>query len=150
MERYNLKNIYPFWGLILFLCGTLCVYIFLIGKKKGNNTNIYSLDNANFIKSVSAIGLIFHHYVQVMPTSSVVEELFRDMIGGIGYMFSAIFLFSSGYGLAQKTICWKDFCKRIMKLYIPYVITSFLIDVLTESGGGYNGSQANYNVLCCY
>ncbi len=138
MERYNnIKYIYPFWGLILLTGVALCVYIFFICKKKDNNSIIYSLDNSNFIKSVSAIGLIFHHYALVMPTDSEVEVLFRGILGTIGYLFSAVFLFSSGYGLAQKTVYWKSLRKRIIKLYIPYIVTAFVYGIFIEVGGVY-------------
>lgn len=135
MERYNdIVETHSFWIVMEIMCA-ICIILFLLSPKKKNKVNepLFSSDNSNFIKGVSAIGLIFHHYSQIIPTFSEVGELVRDISSAIGFVFSAVFLFVSGYGLEKKTrITYIDIKKRILRLVVPYFFLGFLTAVMTS------------------
>lgn len=102
--------------------------------------SLYKRDSSAWFKGLAIIMVILSHYAEWWSwfyTEEGTRELIRDGISRFGPYGVAIFFLFSGYGLAKsagdKRIGIKFILKRIVSVYIPYLIMVVLIDLL--SGG---------------
>lgn len=104
------------------------------------NTNLYKRDATAWFKGLAIIMVILSHFAEWWSWFYAEEgttELVRNGVSRFGPYGVAVFLLFSGYGLAksagEKRIGLKFILKRIVSVYIPYLIIVALIDFL--SGG---------------
>lgn len=102
--------------------------------------NLYKRQSSGWFKGLAIIMVILSHYAEWWSWFYVEEgtsELIRSGISRFGPYGVAIFFLFSGYGLAKsagdKRIGWKFILKRLLNVYIPYLVMVILIDLL--SGG---------------
>lgn len=105
------------------------------------NTNaLFSKKASTWFRGIAAIMVILSHFAEWWSWFYVEEgisELIRYGISRFGPYGVAIFLLFSGYGLAktagEKRIGGLFIAKRVLGVYIPYLVMVILIEVL--SGG---------------
>lgn len=112
-------------GYIFLLILTTTITLLSIKPVKGYNDEYLSLQSTIRIKGLSAIWIIIHHISQNINLGFI-----SQIIGGIGSLFVALFLFISGYGLMfnfqNKNNYFQSYYKRILRVLIPY----WLIDII--------------------
>lgn len=77
-------------------------------------------------KGILALGIILHHLSQTIESGTYFQS-FKTM----GYLFTAVFFFLSGYGLAYQATNNQNYLnhfisKRIVKLVLPYSIITII------------------------
>ncbi len=106
----------------------------------GKEISLYKKKNSGWFKGFAIIMVILSHFAEWWSWFYAEEgtrELIRDGFSRLGPYGVAIFFLFSGYGLAKSAgnirIGGKFIAKRIVSVYIPYLIMVVLIDLL--SGG---------------
>lgn len=105
----------------------MIILITISSLKWTNNYNneSLSLQSTMRLKGLSAIWIMIHHISQ-----NIEMGIISKVLGSVGGLFTAIFLFLSGYGLMYSFKNKKDYFhtyyKRLFRVLIPY----WLIDVL--------------------
>lgn len=100
-------------------------------KKIKLHKNVFSRDETLYIKGISAMIVIFHHYSQRMESVAYMSYFLN-----IGYLAVGAFLFISGYSLEMQYLLkgkgyLDGFVKRnITKLLIPFLIISIIFKFL--------------------
>ena len=126
-------------------------------SKKGEwNEEYFTLQQTSVIKGFCAIGIILHHCSQRnaagwIPSVFIIHGL--DFFVDIGYLFVAVFLFFSGYGLyvsyKKKDNYFKYyFSRRFFPVVLAYITTSLVYYL-------YGGIKSSYTwyiaaILICY
>ena len=103
-------------------------------------TNLYKRKTSAWFKGLAIIMVILSHFAEWWSwfyAEEGIRELVRDGISRFGPYGVAIFFLFSSYGLAksagEKRIDGRFILKRVVNVYIPYLIIVILIDLL--SGG---------------
>lgn len=104
------------------------------------SNSLYKKECSAWFKGLAIIMVILSHYAEWWSWFYAEEgtrELIRGGISRFGPYGVAIFLLFSGYGLGKsagdKRIGWRFILKRVLSVYIPYLVIVILIDLL--SGG---------------
>ena len=102
--------------------------------------NLYKRQSSGWFKGLAIIMVILSHYAEWWSWFYVEEgtaELIRSGISRFGPYGVAIFFLFSGYGLTKsagdKRIGGRFILKRLLNVYVPYLVMVILIDLL--SGG---------------
>lgn len=108
--------------------------------EKAKNVNLYSRQASTWFKGLAIIMIVLSHFAEWWSWFFVEEgnrELIRDGISRCGPYGVAIFFLFSGYGLVKsagdKRIDWRFVLKRIVNVYVPYLVIVSAIKLL--SGG---------------
>lgn len=91
---------------------------------------VINKDSSEAVKGIAIIIVVLHHYAQ---NFGYIPDLFR----GLGPMACASFFLISGYGLSVNKgsrVKWKN---RLLKLYIPFVLSNSMYLVLSLIMDGY-------------
>lgn len=123
---------------LVLIVPILFIALLFIGSKfckKGEwNDEFLSIKQTQVIRGFCAIGIVIHHCAQETAAPWLKAKLIihgLDFFVDIGYLFVAIFLFISGYGLYKsyksKENYFDDyFSKRILPIIIAYITTSLI------------------------
>lgn len=121
--------VYIFYPLLLLLL----LYGSKLYGKNAWNDDFMSLTQTKAIQGFFAICIMFHHLGQKTCAPWLKEEYIvhgLDFFVPIGYLFVAVFLFCSGYGLYKSYLTKENyltgfFARRILPLILAFVTTSF-------------------------
>ena len=123
--------IYPI--ILIIACVGLSFY-----KKGEFNEEYFSVNNTKAIQGIAAICIVCHHTAQRtcakwLESGNIVHGL--DPFLRTGFLFNAIFFFCSGYGLYKSYKNKKKYLtgfakKRMLPVWVPYVIVCFLFTLL--------------------
>lgn len=109
-------------------------------KEEAKKVNLYSRQASTWFKGLGIIMIILSHFAEWWSwffTEEGNRELVRDGMSRLGPYGVAIFFLFSGYGLVKsagdKRIDWRFVLKRIVSVYIPYLVIISAIKLL--SGG---------------
>lgn len=104
------------------------------------STNLFDRKASTWFKGLAIIMIVLSHFAEWWSwffTEEGNREIIRDGISRMGPYGVAIFLLFSGYGLVKsagaKRIDWRFVVKRILNVYIPYLVIVITINLL--SGG---------------
>lgn len=110
---------------IFFLLTIMLISIVSMKPLNQFDDEYLSLQNTIRLKGISAIWIVIHHVSQIVSFGHI-----SQIIGGVGGLFTSLFLFISGYGmmysLCNKKNYLSSYYKRILQVMIPY----WFIDVL--------------------
>jgi len=102
--------------------------------------SLYKRESSGWFKGLAIIMIILSHYAEWWSWFYVEEgtaELIRLGISKFGPYGVAIFFLFSGYGLVKsagdKRIGWKFIIKRVLNVYIPYLV--MVVSIVFLSGG---------------
>ena len=108
--------------------------------------SLYKRESSGWFKGLAIIMIILSHYAEWWSWFYVEEgtaELIRLGMSKFGPYGVAIFFLFSGYGLVKsagdKRIGWKFIIKRILNVYIPYLV--MVVPIVLLSGGFKNMSD---------
>ncbi|MCR5301042.1 MAG: acyltransferase [Lachnospiraceae bacterium] len=107
--------------LLLILCGGKCA-----GRGRFHEDYL-SNDVIKYVRGIAAVGVIVHHIS--------LEELFKQtgeltVFQDAGYLFVALFFFSSGYGLLKNLDTNKDYLNGFLRRRLPVVLVPYYVSVL--------------------
>lgn len=161
MSRYLNSIIFAIKTSVLVpIVPILFIVLLFIGckfYKKGEwNDEYLSLKQTQIIKGFCAVGIILHHCSQRTAASWLKSKYIihgLDFFVDIGYLFVALFLFFSGYGLyksyKQKQDYFRDyFSKRILPILIAYLTTSLIYYLYKQVSSTYTWYIVA--ILVCY
>lgn len=122
--------VYIYYPILIFL---LLYGARLYGKNSWNE-EFMSLSQTKAIQGFFAVCIVFHHLGQKTCAPWLKEEYIMhglDFFVPIGYLFVAVFLFCSGYGMYksyQTKVNYLEgfFARRILPLILAFFTTSFL------------------------
>lgn len=117
---------------LTYLVYLLIALIILIGMRfTGFKTNFHDnpmeLNVAKALRGLAAIGVIIHHISQ--------EEMMKQAhelsaFVNAGYLFVAIFLFSSGYGLIKNYLEKPGYLNGFLKKRLPVIIVPYYVSAI--------------------
>ncbi|MBR6238825.1 MAG: acyltransferase [Lachnospiraceae bacterium] len=116
-------------GLQIFPILLAVLGIFSIKKaKKGEFSEEYlNLDQSKMIQAIACICIILHHLTQQVTGYGVVGKGPVTLLNYIGFLFTAIFFFFSGFGLITSIYGKPDYMKTFLKKRLPTVLIPFWI-----------------------
>lgn len=107
------------------------------------NRVLFTKKTSAWYKGIAIIMVILSHYAEwwsLFCEEEGTREMIRYGISRLGPYGVAVFLLFSGYGLSksagEKRIGLKFILKRVISVYIPYLIMAFLIEMLSGSSLG--------------
>ena len=113
--------------------------------------NLFSKEASAWFRGIAILMVILSHYAQWWSWFHVEEgfrELVRLALSKMGPYGVAIFFLFSGYGLAKSAgkerITFYFVIRRLINVYIPYLIIVFLIEALS---GGFESSRDFLRIL---
>ena len=96
--------------------------------KKGLVSDTFiNLDQANGIQAFSSIAIILHHLTQQITVYGQRPKGPVTLFNYIGYLFTAVFFFFSGYGLIFSVGSKPDYLKTFLRRRLPSVLVPFWI-----------------------
>ena len=109
---------------ITFYCATL--------SKKGLISDTFlDLDQSKNIQAFACLAIIIHHVTQQISVYGMRPKGPITLFSYIGYLFTALFFFFSGYGLMTSLNSKPDYLKSFLKKRLPAVLVPFwLINIL--------------------
>ncbi len=109
---------------ITFYCATL--------SKKGLLSDTFlDLDQSKNIQAFACLAIIIHHVTQQISVYGMRPKGPITLFSYIGYLFTALFFFFSGYGLMTSLNTKPDYLKSFLKKRLPAVLIPFwIINVL--------------------
>lgn len=109
---------------ITFYCATL--------SKKGLLSDTFlDLDQSKSIQAFACLAIIIHHVTQQISVYGMRPKGPITLFSYIGYLFTALFFFFSGYGLMTSLNSKPDYLKSFLKKRLPAVLIPFwIINVL--------------------
>lgn len=104
--------------------------------------SLFDRKASTWFKGLAIIMIILSHFAEWWSwffTEEGTSEIIRDGLSRLGPYGVAIFLLFSGYGLVKsagaKRIDWRFIAKRIVSVYIPYLI---IVTAITLLSGSFN------------
>lgn len=111
-------------------------------KEETKKVNLYSRQASTWFKGLGIIMIVLSHFAEWWSwffTEEGTREIIRDGISRCGPYGVAIFFLFSGYGLVKsagdKRIDWRFVLKRIVSVYIPYLV---IVTSITLLSGGFD------------
>ncbi len=111
-------------------------------KEETKKVNLYSKQASTWFKGLGIIMIVLSHFAEWWSwffTEEGTREIIRDGISRCGPYGVAIFFLFSGYGLVKsagdKRIDWRFVLKRIVSVYIPYLV---IVTSITLLSGGFD------------
>ena len=105
----------------------LLVILGTVGIKKAKrgefSEDYLNLDQSKMIQAIACVCIILHHLTQQVTGYGVIEKGPITLFNYIGFLFTAIFFFFSGFGLIT-SIYGKPY---YMKTFLPIAFISFFI-----------------------
>lgn len=96
--------------------------------------NWLSFNKTNLLKILMAYGIVFHHL-----SFNLDNILILKPFNYIGFLFSGVFFFLSGYGLYEskkkKKAYFKNYFRRVLKVFIPFLVVfaiCFMVELVIE------------------
>lgn len=122
---------------LVYLCYPILILLFVWGAKwspkKQFNDEFMSIKQVKCIQGFAAVLIMMHHIGQ--ETAATWQEY--PLIPGLGffvdlgYLFVAIFTFSSGYGLYKSLISKPDYFKGYLrKRVLPLILSLYIVNAL--------------------
>ncbi len=102
------------------------------GRKIQFSLDYLNLKQSKQIQALACIGIMIHHVTQQITSYGNNPKGPITVFSYIGFMFTALFFFFSGYGLLYSFLLKKDYLdgflkKRLPSVLIPFWITNILI-----------------------
>ena len=114
-------------------------------------SGLYKRQASGWFKGLAIIMVILSHFAEWWSWFYVeegVSEMIRYGISRFGPYGVGIFFLFSGYGLSKsagdKRITWKFILKRLLNVYIPYLVIVVLIELLS---GGFESKEEVLNLF---
>ena len=111
-------------------------------KEETKKVNLYSKQASTWFKGLGIIMIVLSHFAEWWSwffSEEGTREIIRDGISRCGPYGVAIFFLFSGYGLVKsagdKRIDWRFVLKRIVSVYIPYLV---IVTSITLLSGGFD------------
>ena len=106
-----------------------------------------SLEQTKFIQAVACVGIMIHHLAQEVTTYGMFKKGIVTGFCYIGFLFTALFFFFSGYGLIYSVYNKPDYLrtflrKRLPTVYIPFLMINTLSVLLNRFVYGLKESAA--------
>ena len=96
--------------------------------------NWLSFNKTNLLRILMAYGIVFHHL-----SFNLDNMLILKPFNYIGFLFSGVFFFLSGYGLYEskkkKKTYFEKYFGRVLKIFIPFLVVFaiyFMVDLIIE------------------
>lgn len=107
------------------------------GRKIQFSQDYLNLKQSKQIQALACIGIMIHHVTQQITSYGNNPKGPITVFSYIGFMFTALFFFFSGYGLLYSYRCKKDYLdgflkKRLPSVLIPFWITNILIIIVQK------------------
>lgn len=112
--------------LVLLFLATAFLKIKVIVPSRTFNEEYLSVKTCNSYRGFFALVVLLHHISQRTSGGALLSDFTR-----VGYLAVAVFFFLSGYGLQKKNLTDSSYhkgflSKRVLSIFIPYVIMSFI------------------------
>ena len=147
-------------SVLVIIIPILFIVLLFMGStfyKKGKwNEEYLSLSQVRVIKGFCALGIILHHLAQKtaapwLDSKYTIHGL--DFFVNIGYLFVAVFLFISGYGLYKSYKTKNDYLdnflsRRILPVALAYITTSLIYYLYKQIDSTYTWYVAA--IIYCY
>ncbi len=124
----------------------ILLFIFAFYKAKVNRSDhiaedYINLDQSKMIQAIACISIIYHHITQKITGYGAVYKGPITIYNYIGFLFTAVFFFFSGFGLITSFLNKPDYLKtfvtkRLPKVLIPFWIINLLGVLLNWIGYG--------------
>lgn len=113
---------------ILFYVVVGCLVLFSI-RVQQNKQEVISLEESYVIKGISMIFIVIAHWVQIFQQSGGSDGIITPLVK-TGVFGVALFFFLSGYGLEKKQSIQFFWKKKLINLFIPYIVLSFVFNII--------------------
>lgn len=109
--------------------------------KSETSPTFLTLEQSKMIQGASCLCIILHHLVQAVTGYGVRSIGLTTVFNYIGFYFTAIFFFFSGYGLLTSHLQKEDYLnkflqKRLPKVLIPFWIVNLILVAISIIGYG--------------
>ena len=111
--------VYPILLLVLTFYGA--------GLTKGGRVSdaFLSLEQTHMIQAFACIGIILHHVTQQVTSYGIYDKGPVTLFNDIGFLFTALFFFFSGYGLLTSLRTKPDYLGSFLYRRLPAVLIPF-------------------------
>ena len=82
-------------------------------------------EQTKMIQACACIGIILHHITQQITAYGVYDKGPVTLLSGIGFLFTALFFFFSGYGLLTSLLTKPDYLHTFLYRRLPTVLIPF-------------------------
>jgi len=124
-ERSVMHNYLSYIVYALFLLSILLVAKYA-GKNKFHEDSA-GLDATLPLRGIAAMGVVFHHISQETQFQRAAE---MSLFVNVGFLFVAIFMFFSGYGLIKSMDSKPDYMKGFLRKRLPVIIVPYYVSIL--------------------
>lgn len=109
----------------------LLVILGTVGIKKAKrgefSEDYLNLDQSKMMQAIACVCIILHHLTQQVTGYGVIEKGPITLFNYIGFLFTAIFFFFSGFGLITSIYGKPDYMRTFLKKRLPTVLIPFWI-----------------------
>ncbi len=96
-----------------------------INKSDSIATDYISIEQSKMIQAIACISIIYHHITQKVTSYGAVYRGPITLFNFIGFLFTAIFFFFSGYGLITSVYSKQDYLNTFITKRLPKVLLPF-------------------------
>ena len=135
---------------IVLMIFPVLLFIFAFCKAKMNRSDVIaadyiSIEQSKMIQAIACISIIYHHITQKITGYGVVYKGPITIYNYIGFLFTAVFFFFSGFGLITSYLNKPDYLKSFITKRLPKVLIPFWVINLMGVLLGCIGYGIRYN-----
>ncbi len=112
--------------MVLALYPLLIIVLTLYGAKRINDSDDF-LHQSRMIRAAACMGIILHHLAQISTNYGTVNKGLITSFNYLGFLFTSIFFFYSGFGLIFSFLNKPDYLETFLGKRLPYVLIPFWV-----------------------